>query len=126
MRLIAAIGLILISIVGAGFWTNHALQTSTQELTRQIDQVSLAVKKENWAAAVSQTAQFEKVWKKEAQWWPVVLDHQEMDNIEFSLAKVKEYVSSRNPSLSLGQLSEVKLMIEHIPKKEAVNFENIL
>lgn len=44
-------------------------------------------------------------------------DHQEMDNIEFSLARVKEYVTSQDDALSLGQLSELKLMIEHIPRK---------
>ena len=56
----------------------------------------------------------------------IILDHQEIDNIEFSLAKIKEYVASRDLPLALGQLSELKLMIEHIPRKEAVNLENIL
>jgi hypothetical protein len=49
-----------------------------------------------------------------------------MDNIEFSLAKVKAYVSSHNQALALGQLEELKLMLKHIPEKEALNIKNIL
>ena len=126
MRLLISIIIILATIIGAGFWTNYALQVSTEKLTRQIDQVSRAIQQEDWATAVSQTAQLEKTWEQEARWWPVVLDHQEMDNIEFSLAKVKEYVPGQNPALALGQLSEVRLMVEHIPEKEAITLENIL
>lgn len=126
MRLVASIIVLIGLIISGGLWTNHALQISTDHLTRQIQQVNSEIKQDSWKAAGRQTIRLEKMWKKEAKWWPVVLDHQEMDNIDFSLARVKEYVASRNSSLALGQLSEVKIMLEHIPKKEAVTLENIL
>ncbi|HEX3012034.1 MAG TPA: DUF4363 family protein [Syntrophomonadaceae bacterium] len=126
MRLVASIIVLIGLIISGGLWTNHALQISTDHLTRQIQQVNSEIKQDSWEAAGRQTIRLEKMWKKEAKWWPVVLDHQEMDNIDFSLARVKEYVASRNSSLALGQLSEVKIMLEHIPKKEAVTLENIL
>lgn len=126
MRLLGCIITVFILIISAGLWSNHALQVSTNQLTRQIELVSMEIENKDWETAVIRTDKLEQTWKEEAQWWPVVLDHQEMDNIEFSLAKVKAYVISRNLSLSLGQLSEVRLMIEHIPEKEAVTLENIL
>lgn len=126
MRLLVSLAVILAALVGVGFWTIHSLQASTDELTRQIDRISIEIREDQWEAAVKQTESMEKTWGKNARWWPIFLDHQEMDNIEFSLAKVKEYVSSRNTALSMGQLSELRLMVEHIPRKEAVNLENIL
>ncbi len=126
MRLLESIMIILILIIGAGFWINHELQNSTRDLTRQIDRVEVLVKENRWEAAVEQTEVLDKVWQKEAKWWPVFLEHQEMDNIEFSMAKFKEYVASKNNSLARGQLSEIKLMIEHIPRKEEINLKNIL
>ncbi|MEN6326582.1 MAG: DUF4363 family protein [Syntrophomonas sp.] len=126
MRLLESIIIILILIVCAGFWINHELQVSTQDLTRQIDRVGILVKESHWEAAVEQTEVLDKVWQQEAKWWPIFLEHQEMDNIEFSLAKFKEYVASKNNSLARGQLSEMKLMIEHIPRKEEINLKNIL
>lgn len=126
MKLLGSITVILILIVSGGFWINQELQISSNELVNHVDKVSEAIQTSNWDTAVEQTQDLEKTWEHEAKWWPVFLEHQEMDNIEFSMAKLKEYVASNNSALSLGQLSEIRLMIEHIPKKEKVSLENIL
>jgi hypothetical protein len=126
MRLLGSIVVILIIIIYAGFRLNYELQASTNDLIHQIDQVSILIRENNWQTAIEQTEKLNEVWEKEAKWWPVFLEHQEMDNIEFSMAKFKEYVANKNDSLSLGQLSEIRLMIEHIPRKEVINIKNIL
>ncbi|MBP8818915.1 MAG: DUF4363 family protein [Syntrophomonadaceae bacterium] len=125
MRLLTTLAVILALIIGMSAWFNHSLQTSSDDLTRQIQLVSSTIRQQDWETAVKHSEKLEKLWEQKAKWWPVFLDHQEMDNIEFSLARVKEYVTSQDDALSLGQLSELKLMIEHIPRKEAVNLENI-
>ena len=125
MRLLTTLAVILALVIGMGAWFNHSLQTSSDDLTRQIQLVSSTIRQQDWETAVKHSEKLEKLWEQRAKWWPVFLDHQEMDNIEFSLARVKEYVTSKDDALSLGQLSELKLMIEHIPRKEAVNLENI-
>ena len=125
MRLLTTLTVILALVTGMGIWFNHSLQTSSGDLTRQIQLVSSTIRQQDWETAVKHSEKLEKLWEQKAKWWPVFLDHQEMDNIEFSLARVKEYVTSKDDALSLGQLSELKLMIEHIPRKEAVNLENI-
>ncbi len=126
MKVLASVMITLILIVGAGFWLNHELQMSTNELIQQIDQVSLQIKGSDWQKAMEQTDKLEQVWEEKAKWWPIFLEHQEMDNIEFAMAIFKEYVTSKNNALSMGQLSEIRLMIEHIPEKEEVNIKNIL
>ena len=126
MRLLTTLAVILALIIGMSAWFNHSLQTSSDDLTRQIQLVSSTIRQQDCETAVKHSEKLEKLWEQKAKWWPVFLDHQEMDNIEFSLARVKEYVTSQDDALSLGQLSELNLMIEHIPRKEAVNFENIL
>ena len=125
MRLLTTLAVILALIIGMSAWFNHSLQTSSDDLTRQIQLVSSTIRQQDWETAVKHSEKLEKLWEQKAKWWPVFLDHQEMDNIEFSLARVKEYVTSKDDALSLGQLSELKLMIEHIPRKEAVNLTNI-
>ena len=125
MRLLTTLAVILALVIGMGAWFNHSLQTSSDDLTGQIKLLSSTIRQQDWETAVEHSENLEKLWEQKAKWWPVFLDHQEMDNIEFSLARVKEYVTSQDDALSLGQLSELKLMIEHIPRKEAVNLENI-
>ena len=126
MRVLAPLVVMLALLIALGLWTNHSLETTARELAREIDSISAEIEQDRWDKAVKKTIQLEKLWDQKARWWPIFLEHQEMDNIEFSLARVKEYVASQNRSLSQGQLSELKLMIEHIPEKEAVTLKNIL
>jgi len=126
MRLIGTIITVTVLLLALGFWSNYSLQASSHELAKHIDIISRDVRNGQWQAAHEHNRVLQQTWDKKAKWWPVFLDHQEMDNIEFSLARVKEYVASKNKPLSLGQLSELKLMVKHIPEKEALNIKNIL
>ncbi len=126
MRLLSTLLIIFVAIISLGFWTNHSLKVSTDELLGNIEQVVNGIENNHWDIAYTQTIEFEKIWDEKANWWPTVLDHQEIDNIEFAMARVREYVATKNASLSLGQLSELKLMIKHIPEKEAIRIKNIL
>ena len=102
------------------------MQASTDDLTRSIDKISISIEKQQWEAARKQTDKLDKIWQGKAAWWPIMLEHQEIDNIEFSLARFKEYVNCKDKAMAQGQLSELRLMIRHIPQKEAVNIKNIL
>lgn len=126
MRLLLALVIIFSAVVGLGLWTNELLEDSTADLLIRIDSTADSIVKDDWAGARKEALSLENKWEKTAGWWPILLDHQEMDNIEFSMARVREYVSSQNAALSLGQISELREMIKHIPEKEAVTIENIL
>jgi len=126
MRLLIILLVLFAVVAAAGFWTNHLLEASTADLLENVDKIGVEIKKDNWETAYRKTLGLEKVWDKKAKWWPMVLDHQEMDNIEFAMARFKEYVDTRDHSLSRGQLSELRLMIKHIPEKESLTIKNIL
>lgn len=126
MRLLVSLLVIFAVAVSLGFWTNHKLAVSTGDLLENIEKIEAGIENNQWETARSHTMDLEETWDKKASWWPTVMDHQEIDNIEFAMAKVKEYIGIRNAALSWGQLSELKLMIKHIPEKEAVTIKNIL
>jgi len=126
MRMLVAVLILFAAIVTLGFWTNHSLKVSTDELLGNIDQVVQGIENNRWDAAYAQTIELENKWDKKASWWPTVLDHQEIDNIEFAMARVREYVATRDTALSRGELSELRLMLKHIPEKESIRLRNIL
>lgn len=126
MRLLSCLGVIMVALIGSGFWINYSLQEATDRLSGQVEKVSSSVGKGNWSSARDESRKMKKTWEQDARWWPVILDHQEIDNIEFTLARTTEYVKNEDRALAQGQLSELKLMVEHIPRKEKVNLENIL
>jgi len=126
MRTLIALVITLGIIVGISFWTENLLEQSAGFMVKRIDKISAEIRNNNWLEATKHTGELEKTWQEQKGWWPMILDHQEIDNIDFAMAQVKEYIANHDKPLALGQLSELKLMIEHIPRKEAVNLENIM
>ncbi|GAB6181431.1 DUF4363 family protein [Desulfotomaculum defluvii] len=126
MKQLILLFIAVILMISLGLWVNHSLDVASKDLNQSIKLITKEVEEGNWQEAKGKIEQLEKQWQVIGSWWPVVLDHQEIDNIEFSLAKVKEYVAAKNKALSMGGLSELKLMILHLPEKETVNLKNIL
>lgn len=126
MKQLIILSIAVALIIGLGLWVNHSLDVAAKDLNRSIQSIKQEVEQDNWQEAKEKVEALEKQWQKVGAWWPIVMDHQEIDNIEFSLAKLKEYIATKNKSLSMGNLSELKLMILHLPEKETVNLTNIL
>ncbi len=121
------VSLIILGLIGGlGVWSNKLLQESAQNLVSLIDKAVVEIKADRWEEAENHIRELEEAWNRHVDWWSIILNHQEIDNIEFSLARCLEYVASRDKTLSLGQLSELRIMVEHIPDKEAVTWKNIL
>ncbi len=125
MRVLAGLFLVFIVIISVGIWTNHSLKTSTEELIGNIDEIEQNLQNDQWDAAQQKFRELEKYWEEKSKWWPVILDHQEMDNIEFSMARTGAYLEKNSAQLVWGQLAELRLMIKHIPEKEAFKIQNI-
>lgn len=126
MRTLIALTIIFTIFIGLGIWTVSSLDDSADYLGEEIAEIMQLAEKGQWDIAHKRTLDLKKNWDKQAKWWPMILDHQEIDNIEFALAKLEKYLQTKNIDLSLGQLAELKLMIQHIPEKEAVSIKNIL
>ncbi|MCW2279392.1 DUF4363 family protein [Heliophilum fasciatum] len=126
MRLLIGLLIAFIATVGLGIWVDHRLDSDTEALLQHVEQIHQEVEQDQWQSASTDTSDLQEKWSTQAKWWNMVMLHQEIDNIEFALARVQEYVASQNRALSLGQLSELRLMLKHIPEKEAISLKNIL
>jgi hypothetical protein len=125
MKLFITLLTIFAAVIAVGFWTNNQLTASANELLLNVDKIHGAISEEHWDSASEQTEELEQNWDRKGKWWPALLDHQEIDNIDFAIAKNKEYIAAKNAPLALGQLSEIRQMIKHIPQKGTINITNI-
>lgn len=116
---------ILVAIISLGVLSLNLYDKTSQKLSGMIDGVSEAVAAGDWDGANTGIENIEKVWSKTEGTWALLIDHFEIDNIEMSLKKSKEYIETKNTTLSLAELATLNFMVEHIYKKEALNFENI-
>ncbi|OPZ75749.1 MAG: hypothetical protein BWY80_00013 [Firmicutes bacterium ADurb.Bin456] len=125
MRVLAGLSVVFAIIIATGIWTNYTLKKTTEEFLESIGEIEQSLENDHWEAALERFLKLEKSWEEKSKWWQVILDHQEMDNIEFSMARTGAYLKKGNVPLTWGQLSELRLMIRHIPEREAFNIQNI-
>jgi len=104
----------------------HYLISSSDELTQIINQTDQAVQSKIWLQAKTTLHQFEKNWKKTKASWSLLLNHQEVDNIEQSLIRSKRAITAKDYSNAQLELGSLKNYITHVPKKEALNWTNVL
>ena len=125
MRLLLSVLLAVALVTAAGLGVNRQLGMATDRLVAQIDRISAAIEQDDWDGAAGETDRLIAVWEQEAGWWPIFFEHYEMDNIEFSMAKCKEYVACKNAPLPWGNCRNKADDRTYVRRKEAVSLGNI-
>jgi len=118
--------LLLALIVFSGVLSLKLYKGSSNKMTDLLDTVSEHVTSGNWEGAKSEIENTQKNWDKTEKIWTLLTDHFELDNIEMSLKKSKKYIEAKDMPLALGELENLKFMVEHIYSKELINIQNIL
>lgn len=126
MKFVAIAGAIFLLLIGFGEANYKYLDRSAKEITASISPAEAAISGNQWQLANDQIGRAEAKWNKNKDYWAVVMEHQEIDNIDFSFARLKNYLNSKSPALSLGELAVLEKTLEHIPEKETLTFHNIM
>lgn len=116
---------IFISIIASGLLIIRYFKNTSRNLTYEIENISSLVRENNWEDAKSNIKILQKNWDKTENIWAFLTDHIEIDNIEMSMIKSAQYIESKNTSLSLAELENLKYMVDHIYEKELFNLMNI-
>lgn len=117
---------LIIFLIGAGsYWHGHYIQSSANLLVERLDRIEQLVHGEKWEEAQLEMAQMESEWKRTKNWWSILIHHQEIDNIEISLKRVEKYVVVKNSVLGLGELSALRLLVDHIADTEKLSIQNV-
>ena len=116
----------VIIFVSFAFWAQYKLENSAISLGQHLNQLELAIKNDNWSLADDQIKDITRVWNKNRNMWQMLIDHEEVDNIDSTLARVKQLVELQEKTDSLAEIAALKLFILHIPEKEALNIVNII
>jgi len=102
------------------------IETSTLAISAPLETVEQCISTQEWQVAQKELDTTQQRWDKNKDWWTVLLDHEEIDTIDISLKRLEKYIEAQDVSLSLGEVSALKLLVDHIFDTEKLNFQNIL
>ena len=126
MRTYTTIGTILVLLLAGSLLSYQYLQGTTNTLGSQITQIEQSISGQKWDDARQELKQTQEKWEKTKTWWTVLLNHQDIDSIDFSLNRLEKYLDTQNLSLSLGEASALELMFKQISEVEKPTLKNIL
>lgn len=126
MRGIAIVVLTTLTIVLVGTGTILYLERTATGLAQLLLATQDAVLVEDWNKAEEMLNASLARWEALQQAWSALINHKEVDEIQMTLERAKEYVANQEKTSALAELAVAKLLVEHVPGKEKLSLSNIL
>ncbi len=125
MRTLPTIVIIVVLLLGGSLASYRYIETTTQAMGAQLETVEQSISTQKWEGTQKKMNTAQQRWDKTKTWWSVLLDHQEIDNIDISMKRLEKYIEKQDVSLSLGEVSTLKLIVNHIYDTEKFTLGNI-
>ncbi|MDD2234780.1 MAG: DUF4363 family protein [Desulfitobacteriaceae bacterium] len=126
MRVIITTIIILFLIISCSVISNNYISSTSGNLVAQLENTQIAIENQKWNTAREQLEQTQTSWNKTKYWWAILLNHHEIDNIELSSQRLKQYLITEDKTKSLAEISALKMLYKHIADTETLTIENIL
>lgn len=125
MRTIITIISIFLILIGGSFTSYRYVETRTQTMGALLESVEDSIIAQKWAGAKADLNIAQQNWKADITWWSIILDHQEIDSININMKRLEKFIGIQDVSQSLGEVTTLELLFEHISDTELFNIENI-
>lgn len=117
--------LIIIILIITWIAAYNFISETVGELNALLDNMKDKIHKDNWHSAITVYNSINEKWKNRSSFLMLILDHEEMEKVNLTLERTKEYISIKDKSLVLGEMASLKFFFNHIKEKESLSLKNI-
>ncbi len=120
------IAIILLTIIVIGslayiYFVNYVTDPMLSEL-KDLDNTVLAG---DWPKAQTQVALLQQRWDKKEGWMKAFIGHAELDQIQITLSRMRQYINFEDTKDFMNESSVLKLLLQSIVEKEKVSLSNL-
>ena len=121
--LLTGAALLLILLATAGVWLY--LTDSAEQVCKELAGLEEALIREDWAEAEAVCERTEAAWEQARPRWAVLIDHGEMEDIDFALVSLRGAVLRKERDEASKELTELTLFLRRAPEAERPGWENV-
>ncbi len=125
VRKLLILSVIAVVFLLGSFWIQEALENSSQELLNQLATVMEFTSAKDWSQAEQAFRHLFENWSTLQEWWALITDHEEIDEISHSMYKISAYLANQDLSSVQAELSALTYLIGHIPQKERLTLTTL-
>ncbi len=122
--LLTGAALLLILLATAGVW--FYLTDSAEQVCKELAGLEEAIESGDWAEAEAVCERTEAAWRQVRPRWAVLIDHGEMEDIDFAFVSLKGALGREDRDEALKELTELTFFLRRAPEAERPGWENIL
>lgn len=117
--------IILLSLFSGWLWEKHVIGEVCTEMVQSLDEISFASEEGEREKLIKLTEDFAGKWTKKERLLDMLTPHDDTDEINLNLVRLKEY-SRKNNFMAVDVIvKEMKKHFEEIEEKLQVNYTNI-
>lgn len=116
---------VVVIIVTVGLAAQLYLDRTADSLASALVRVGRAIARSDWPRASADFASLEAEWTKTRRNWALYIDHQEIDQVEVRLARLKELIRYHDRSGAMAEHGEALMLIRHLPERERLTWRNL-
>jgi hypothetical protein len=117
--------LLAIAIIVSCISAQKYLSKTSAEMRANLDNLQHYISQSDWENADMESKKLQKNWDSIKKRWAVLIDHQEVDNVELSIVRVRSHIDVKNFSLALTEVSVLIQAVDNIPETEKPTLGNI-
>lgn len=124
--LITSAAIMFVLICGWLFFGNYSEERLAGFSASIKDDIIPAVENENWEEGENKIASFSGRWHEYREKALLFLDTDEINEIDFGLAKAEKYIKSKDVSNSSGELNSLAEQLAFMREQQKLSLSNIL
>ncbi len=125
IKIISSLIILTSLIVALSVYTQNLLYKESVKLNNTIEEIQDNVKDNRWDQASKGFKQVSNYWDSIKKTWSALIDHQEIENIDITLSRLKPLLETGDVSSALSEASVLHEYIKHIPEREKLSIDNL-
>lgn len=90
-----------------------------------LESVENSIAHQKWEAAQNDLNTAQQNWNNDNTYWTIILDDRKINDISINMKRLGKYIKIQEVSESVGEVTTLKLLFEHISDTELFNIKNI-
>ena len=126
MRALITSGIVIVLIVAFGIGSHLIIDKPANQLIACIDGLEDVLQQEDWEEVEEQLRSGRDLWQDTSSYWSVIIHHDDLDGIEFSLERLEKYIQAKEKGLSMAEMGNLRLLLKNIIDEQKMTLKNIL
>ncbi len=126
MKIVIVMLVIILAFFAMSIYGHIQMKNTAEQLSKKLDRIEDRIEKEDWTLGQEYMDELKASWSRVKRKWTITLDHEEIDNIDVTVARIDQFIKTREKPSAMAEIAVLRLYILHIPEKEAFRLSNLL